>query len=1063
MTFPVAVLDVRIDLLVGGVWQDVTADVYTRNPMTIVRGRPDEGARTDPGKLGLTFNNGRSKVNPAVTGRYSSGNPNSDLHGLIGRNTPVRVHVPATAAHLALDGDPSGNLSTPHAAALNITGDLDVRVECDADMTDTARNQVLIGKWSTTTTERAWSIRYYLGSIELSWRDAGGATVGSFIPAGLYGGGALRVTLDVDNGAGGCVISFYQADTLDGPWTQIAVNTATVTTSIQSTSASDLRIGVSDPTTTPPRVPPAGTVTRAQVRAGIDGTLVADLDVRNLADGASGVTDSVGRVWTVNGTARIRKRADRFVGEISSWPPRWDVSGNDRWVAVEAAGVLRRYGRPGSPLDSTLRRRIPSGSPLAYWPMEEGALATQAYSPIPGVAPMTVSGLTFASADTLPGSSALPVLGQSASLQAPVPSSSATGWHVEMVYRLDALPASLQQIARVRVTGAGMASAAVLVSSSGIRIEIRDADDAVTAFFTVVDTAAIAAFIGGWNRLQIYTSVSGGTTFVHASWRRTDGVAAYWFAQTSYTGVPGRPTQITGSWGSAFQGMALGHLAVWTGVAASLASPFRAAITTFESADDGFTGERAGRRVIRLASEETIPLSVRGLVAEQETLGAQRPLQMLEVLEQAADTDGGILMEHRGRLALRYRGRGTLYNQTPAVILRYNAGREIAPPLEPVTDDAEIVNDVTVQRIDGSSARVVQETGPLSVAAIGRYDTSVQLSLATDDQAAPIAGWRLYLGTQDTPRYPVVHVDLAAAPHLIPAVLGIDQGDVIRLTGLPADLPPGDVDLIVQGYTETLDQYAWDVYLTCTPAAPWSSAAGVATFEDFEDTAYEITWTDAGALPWTRTSAQAHTGTWSLRSGAIGNNQTSDAVVVIPQGSTELRFWYWTSSEAAGPGFEGDRLLVLVDGTQVLRAQGTIPWTQAIVDVTGKSQVIFRYAKDNSTAAGSDMAAIDNLSFTGIAPCRVDTDGSQLAAGVSATATSLSVAVTAGPRWIDTGTFPADFPFAARLGGEVVTVLGITGTTSPQTWTVVRAVNGISKAQAANTPISLAFPAVAPL
>ncbi|MBZ3918205.1 hypothetical protein [Streptomyces acidiscabies] len=1054
MTFPMAVLDVRIDLLVGGVWQDVTADVYTRTPMTITRGRPDEGARTDPGKLSLTFNNGRSKVNPAVSGRYSSGNPLSDLYGKIGRNTPVRVHVPAASAHLALDGDPAGYMSTPHSAALNITSDIDVRVEWDADTTDTARNQQLIGKWSSTATERAWVLRYWLGSIEFGWRDSGGATLGAVMPAGLYGGGALRATLDVDDGAGGLAVRFYQADALAGPWTQISVTTAAVTTSIQSTSSSDLRIGPSDPTVTPPRVPVIGTVTRAQVRAGIDGTLVADLDVRALADGASGVTDSVGRVWTVNGTAKIRKRADRFVGEISSWPPRWDVSGNDRWVSVEAAGVLRRYGRPGSPLDSTLRRRIPSGNPLAYWPMEEGALATQAYSPIPGVAPMKVTGLTFASADTLPGSSALPVLGQSASLQANVPSSSATGWHVEMVYRLDTLPATLQQIARVRVTGAGMAAAVVLASSSGIRIEVRDADDAVTAGFTFTTADAIAAFAGVWNRLQIYTSVSGGTTNVHAAWRNIL-TNSYWVAQTSYTGTPGRPTQIIGSWGSAYQGMAIGHLAVWTGVAAGLASPFRAAITTYESADDGFIGEAAGRRMVRLAGEETIPLSVRGIVAEQEEMGAQRPLQMLEVLEQAADTDGGILSEHRGRLALRYRGRGTLYNQAPAVTLRYSTAREIAPPLEPITDDADTTNDVTVTRIDGSSARVVQDTGPLSVTAIGRYDTSVQLSLATDDQAAPIAGWRLYLGTQDTPRYPVVHVDLAAAPHLIPAVLGIDQGDVIRLTGLPADLPPGDVDLIVQGYTETLDQYAWDAYFTCTPAAPWSSVGALVYDENFEDTTYEIPYTNGGNLPWVRTNTQAHTGSWSLRSGAITHNQISDAIVAVPAGMTEMRVWYWTSSEAAGAGFLGDRLIILVDGVQVLTAQGTTPWTQAVINVTGKSAVTFRYAKDNSTSTGSDMAAIDNLSFTG-PPCRVDADGSTLAAGVSSTATTLSVA---GPLWITSSVYPQEFPFDARLGGEVVRVTAVSGASSPQTWTVVRSVNGIVKAQVAGEAVSLAVPA----
>jgi hypothetical protein len=49
---------------------------------------------------------------------------------------------------------------------------------------------------------------------------------------------------------------------------------------------------------------------------------------------------------------------------------------------------------------------------------------------------------------------------------------------------------------------------------------------------------------------------------------------------------------------------------------------------------------------------------------------------------------------------------------------------------------------------------------------------------------------------------------------------------------------------------------------------------------------------------------------------------------------------------------------------------------------------------------------------------RADTDGSQLAAGVTAAATTLSVAVTAGPLWtVD----PTDYPFDLRLSGEVVT------------------------------------------
>src|SRR4051812_47915815 len=42
----------------------------------------------------------------------------------------------------------------------------------------------------------------------------------------------------------------------------------------------------------------------------------------------------------------------RFVGRLDELPPRWDTSGNDRWVPVTASGIMRRLGvgvRAGEP------------------------------------------------------------------------------------------------------------------------------------------------------------------------------------------------------------------------------------------------------------------------------------------------------------------------------------------------------------------------------------------------------------------------------------------------------------------------------------------------------------------------------------------------------------------------------------------------------------------------------------------------------------------------------------------------------------------------------------------
>lgn len=88
---------------------------------------------------------------------------------------------------------------------------------------------------------------------------------------------------------------------------------------------------------------------------------------------------------------------------------------------------------------------------------------------------------------------------------------------------------------------------------------------------------------------------------------------------------------------------------------------------------------------------------------------------------------------------------------------------------------------------------------------------------------------------------------------------------------------------------------------------------------------------------------------------------------------------------------------------------------------------------------------------------RLNTDGSELSADVGADDTTLSVAITAGPQWV---TDPAWWPFDIVGGGEVMTVTAITGTSSPQTFTVIRAVNGIVKPHAAGTDVRLAQPMI---
>lgn len=100
-----------------------------------------------------------------------------------------------------------------------------------------------------------------------------------------------------------------------------------------------------------------------------------------------------------------------------------------------------------------------------------------------------------------------------------------------------------------------------------------------------------------------------------------------------------------------------------------------------------------------------------------------------------------------------------------------------------------------------------------------------------------------------------------------------------------------------------------------------------------------------------------------------------------------------------------------------------------------------------------EVAVFDDAVY-GIA----DTDGSALASGVTATATTLPVEVTgpSGVRWATTAEGAA-VPFDIYAGGERMTVTDIEGTGAVQSLTVTRSVNGVVKSQPAGAAVSLWF------
>jgi len=1063
MVFPQTPLDLRTELQIAGTWTDVSGNVYTRDDINITTGQGDEGSRADPGSFTFTLNN--------RDGRYTPTNPMSPYYGQLGRNTPVRVSVPGPESYLNLTGDTAGGATTPDAVALDLVGDLDIRVEATADWLTTTP-QFLIGKY-TAPSQQSWYLIVLNGGLVLQWTANGTTTRTAFsdgIPK-LGPRAAVRATLDVDNGASGVTATFYTSDSLDGTWTAFSTVTSGTTTSIFNSTA-PLVIGISTGASAT-TISPIGRVHRAEVRNGINGTVVASPDFRAKTPGTTSFADSAGRTWSVVAPSDVSNREYLFNGELSALPTMWDVSGQDIWVPAQASGILRRMGQGRKPLDSTLRHKIPTDVNIqAYWPMEEGADATQASSPLPGVPPLRIDGVQWASADSLASSLPLPVISSqggpliSMSGAVPTPKVATDSWRVQWVYRLDTAPTG-GPWTFMRVVSTGTVREWFIQSRDNLsRVQGRDSDGN-----TVVDLSAPTGpdLFNQWLSVRFTAAQTGSTVTWRIDWIDVGGGPAGF--GTSFTGTVGRVTAVASpqdGFAPALDGMAIGHIAVFSD-STLVDDAFGGALTAYQN-------DSAINRLNRLALENATPLSFAdGDISRLSMrMGPQLPAELINLLYEAADSDGGVLLERTDRLGLMYRGRDDLENQTPVVTLDYTAG-DVAPGLEPVYDDQTTRNDVTVTRANGSSGRVVIDEGPLSVlppeeGGVGIYADSVTLSLAADDQAEQVAGWLAHLGTWDEARYPSVHMMLHARPGLIPAVLRLRIGDVIRITSTPVYAGIGPLNLMVRQIQHVLTPFTWDVTLVCTPAGPWF--VGVA-----DDPVLGRADTDGSQLAAAAT-ATATTLSIATTAGPAWTTDFADYPMDLRVGGEVVTAVAPGVTLNANPSFDVSTAAWFATNGTLTRVFDTTrqSFVGRLTTAAGASP---RYeATTVPVTAGQQYRAV-GLAMAAQAGTNVGININWFTAAGAFLTTSVNSrnpATGVWEVWDATFTAPATAGQAAihlvtnataglLVSGDEIRLIPATSvsTSSPQTMTVTRSVNGISKAQTAGTDIRLATPTIVAL
>lgn len=823
MAFPATPLGLTVELLIDGTWTDVTSLTYKRDDLTVTRGRPDEATKADRSTCRFTANNRSGNLSPR--------NPVGTYYGKIGRNTRMRARLsPASPGYLLVAGSPTGansQATTPDSANLSITGDIDMRIDVRPDAWGLLAG--LTHKYLSTGNQRSWAFWVNAdNTLSVRWSPDGTfasaitktSTVAVSPPAS--GRLALRVTIDVDNGAAGNDVKFYTAPDINGSWTQLGATVTTAGTTSIFDSTQVVGIGSANGAIAANM---RGRVYAYKLFQGITGTLRADVNMDDEEAGAASFVDGQGLTWTLVGDTSIVDPAVRFSGEVSQWPQRWDVTGKDVYVPLEASGILRRLTQGASALKSTLYRGYTSATftPKAYWPCEDAAGATSIASGLGGP-PMIISGtLQPAQFDRFKCSSPLPLLGASDWI-GNVPFYAGTGnvqaWF--LMYIPTGAAVVGQDIFHVYTTGTATHWTIYYHAGTGsLRVEAYDSAD-TQLFSTVIgftvndrllrvsfDLAQNGANID-WtvNTLEVGQSVGfgGGGTLNARTISRCVQVRVNSFANLDPNGQ-----------------IAIGHISVHDQIR-NLFDLYREL--------NAYTGEAAGRRVQRLCGEEGVGFRAVGDADATAAMGAQLPAELIALLREAEDADGGILYEPRDMFGLAYRARESLYNQAAGLALDYTAKH--LSGIEPTDDDQQTRNDITVQRAAGSSARAVQETGTLSVAAppagVGRYDEQVTLNLQADAQVADAAGWLLHLGTVDEARYPILVLDLArgvfaADSALTLATQDLDVGGRLTVVHPPAWLPPDAITQLAQGMAETMSNFAHRLGVNCSPESPWGQAA----------------------------------------------------------------------------------------------------------------------------------------------------------------------------------------------------------------------------------------------
>lgn len=555
----------------------------------------------------------------------------------------------------------------------------------------------------------------------------------------------------------------------------------------------------------------------------------------------------------------------RFYGYATSFAPEWDVTGENATVNFVASGILRRLIQGDAPTKSALRRNSETDPTMvAYWPCEDLKNSKRIASGIEGGVPMLVDGTalpTFEASTAFDASDAILSI-NSGHLYGSVAPYEDTGeaqvrW---LAVWPDSGIATGTTLVRVSTTGTASRWEIVYDTGSGgiLTLKVYDRDGATL----VTDGPWAFAVDGRALRMFIVAEESGGDIDYFWGAREAPAPSVSQFVTDTLAGETiGTVTGVQFGHNADLKSLAVGHVTVQDQVTSQFDDAFTLGAYeydfSFTITTGGIVSGSTLGRLGRLCDEHGIPLTrvtqlggtYTSLTSYALRMGPQIVDSIVNLLREAETTAQGILFDGLapGVIAVMSYARENLQ---PALTIDAASG-DLVMPFFPADDDQGNVNRATVTAKQASEYVYEDVDGPLGTNAIGIYDEAQTVSLTFSSDAAHHAGWLVHQGTIEGYRYPNLSLNLAKTPRLLqlgndgvfpgedvypsstlyplplPAptgwldVLPGNRVDIVNLDAARTQVPEGRTSVLVQGWTETISQFRWDVSVNCSPYDPW--------------------------------------------------------------------------------------------------------------------------------------------------------------------------------------------------------------------------------------------------